>query len=125
MRGYELYVEEMERQGISSQPPAELKEESNHDEFLDTVMLGLRLSQGLRRADIEGRFGEIRWMQLVGALAEFVIGGMVTMEDERGRNVAGNEGSHAAVSRVRLTSPDGFLFSNEIISRVFQRADEM
>ncbi|XP_002971105.2 uncharacterized protein LOC9641851 [Selaginella moellendorffii] len=89
--------------------------ESVEDRILDTVMLALRLAEGIDLRRFEAEFGSELAGMLCDGLAEFVASGNVVFLDasrectaERARAVYG-----------RLTDPNGFLVSNEIISRLF------
>lgn len=112
MAEYEDFVGKLEFSRGFLDFPVTSKEEG----FLDTVMLGLRLSEGLQREEIVKSFGEKAWSQLKDGVKDFVQSGLVEMVDKSG-NVLGN--SHGEVESLRLTKPEGFLLSNEVISSLF------
>ncbi|CAI5479575.1 unnamed protein product [Closterium sp. Yama58-4] len=157
-------------------------EDSREEELLDTVMLGLRLGEGLGMPELAGRFGAEAAAAVGKALQKFVNAGLVetvqVMPDgsmevlgagkqcvgvleqqldaivaqeiwdaqhgrvresgERTRVVEGHsgkrgiEGGESAGAggddgevilqglRMRLTDPEGFLVSNDVISSVFE-----
>ena len=79
--------------------------------MLDIVMMRLRTADGLDLADFAARYGSAASNLLLRALEPHERTGLVMrMEKE--------EGSRAGES-VRLTDPEGFLVSNDVISDVF------
>ena len=92
-------------------------------------MLRLRLSDGLDLAQLAARFGAqpaaaaaAALAPQVGAgLAEVVSGGSDTLCPGPRASAAGGEGGSDGLSgrAVRLTDPEGFLVSNDVISDVF------
>jgi len=117
LTSYTKWVDALVSSGSSgSQEPKATKE----DELLDTLMLGLRLAEGLRMAPLRDTFG--------GGAADEVFKGLqkhgpkyVSFLDIEGRAVEDIDNSADLVHRVRLTDPDGFLVSNDIISSLFAK----
>ena len=68
--------------------------------LLDSLMMGLRLAEGL---DVRGRFGQTTGLRVESSLAAHVAAGRVSLQG----------------GRVRLTAPEGFLLSNSVISDAF------
>ncbi|CAI5495674.1 unnamed protein product [Closterium sp. Naga37s-1] len=151
-------------------------EDSREEELLDTVMLGLRLGEGLGMPELAGRFGGEAAVAVGKALLKFVEAGLVeivqVLSDGRMEVVGrekkylraleqqwdvmaarekggvgivgdgvkggvvegptarrGSEGGEGAGGRqhvrwpdlrMRLTDPEGFLVSNDVISSVFE-----
>jgi putative oxygen-independent coproporphyrinogen III oxidase len=75
------------------------------DRLLDTVMLGLRLAEGLDLLRFAQQFGETAQQQLLGAIAPLGECGWVQVSPSQ---------------RLRLTDPEGFLFSNVVLSQIFE-----
>jgi len=79
------------------------------DELLDLVMLRLRLADGLDLASVAARYGNHTAEQVHKSLRKHIERGLV------------QEAGHV----VRLQDPQGFLFSNDIISDVFLALDRV
>jgi oxygen-independent coproporphyrinogen-3 oxidase len=99
-REYALWVETL------AQNPGNLPAEptSSQDQLLETLMLGLRLREGLDLQAIAQRFGTLVTEKLLTVLKPFAEKGWV------------NDTNPA---RIALSDPEGFLFSNTILSRLF------
>ena len=82
--------------------------EDADERLLDMVMLHLRLSDGLDFWRVADCFGEGRVSSIQSALRLHIDKGLV---EERG-------------SRIRLTDPEGFLRSNDIISDACAALDQ-
>jgi len=83
--------------------------ESREDLLLDTIMLSLRLSEGLRVRGLDETFGipDVE-RKIWRAVEDYVARGLVV--------VAGD--------RISLSDPEGLLLSNTIISAIFAALDE-
>lgn len=141
---YSAFVSELE----ASQATLSSPENCLQDTLLDTIMLSLRLSQGLNVQKLLSDHGLLQTMTVLRALLPFVKSGHALVLDELGQPVAAegladfcdrhsgaaaqghavNSNSHDrspgsvfldTVARARLSDPEGFLFSNEVISSVF------
>jgi len=77
------------------------------ERLLDTLMLGLRLAEGLSLGKLAGEFGERSCQQILTCLQPFQRQGWVEFADV----------DH---QRFRLTDPEGFLFSNVVLSQLFK-----
>lgn len=89
------------------------------DVLLDSVMLGLRTADGLDLDLLEQRFGRQQRLAVVGAVAGAAQRGLAVLCNSSGQQLGpAHEELRQAVS-VRLTDPDGFLVSNDVISDVF------
>lgn len=101
------------------------------DIAMDVVMLSLRTATGLDVDSFGRSFGEPLAVALCKAFRPFVKSGHVVAMDEERRGLLpdefesvfgdGNEGmgKKKKVTFVRLSDPDGFLLSNELISIAF------
>lgn len=86
-------------------PGSHLPPEQPEDALLDMVMLRLRTADGLDVGQVEAVFGEEAAADVRRGLALHVQRGLAVWdEDDR---------------VVRLTDPDGFLVSNDVIADVF------
>ena len=93
-------------------PGAEQEPQAPDDDLLDTVMLRLRLADGLDLAAVAGQHGEVAATAIRRALEPHMARGLVAAAD------LGRQSARAG-SRFRLTDPAGFLVSNDVISDVF------
>ncbi len=78
------------------------------DEWLETLMLGLRLAEGLSLTDLSKKFGSA-W---VNRLQE-----CLSAECDRGL-------LEISPDRIRLTDSEGFLFSNQVLGTIWQAFEE-
>lgn len=81
-------------------PPSEV--------LLDTLMLGLRLAEGVSLDKIKQEFGSEKEEEILKILQPYINQGWATVEAER----------------LRLTDPEGFLFSNVVLARLFEKLGE-
>jgi putative oxygen-independent coproporphyrinogen III oxidase len=82
------------------------------DRFLETLMLGLRLARGVNLGSIELEFGRDRVDRLLKCLQRYQQQGWVEM-------VIG-EDDHCD-RELRLTDPEGLLFSNVVLTEIFRQ----
>ncbi|HIK56002.1 MAG TPA: coproporphyrinogen III oxidase [Synechococcales cyanobacterium M55_K2018_004] len=75
--------------------------------WLDTLMLGLRLAEGLALTDLTAQFGQAKVDQLLQSLASFSQCGWVQFQEA------------PTGKRICLTDPEGFLFSNVVLTHLF------
>lgn len=91
------------------------------DTFLETVMLGLRLAEGLEFKAMADIFGLGLVQRLWQVLTTYTDTGWIewapVLESEH--HSLRDEG-HPPSPRVRLSDPEGFLFSNVVLSDIFQ-----
>jgi oxygen-independent coproporphyrinogen-3 oxidase len=81
-------------------PPTEI--------LLDTLMVGLRLAEGLSLTALENQFGEAAIEQVLAGVRPHQQRGWVEITESDG------------ILRIRLSDPEGFLFSNVILSDLFE-----
>ncbi|XP_047332190.1 heme chaperone HemW [Impatiens glandulifera] len=121
MRQYVSFVEDLENGVVN---PHEERGIDGRDLAMDVVMLSLRTARGLELESFLETFG---W-ELVGKLFEafepYVESGHVICLDRNRRTVGIEELRNLEVKEdvvafVRLSDPDGFLLSNELISIAF------
>ncbi|MBW4551359.1 MAG: radical SAM family heme chaperone HemW [Aphanocapsa sp. GSE-SYN-MK-11-07L] len=77
------------------------------DEWLETLMLGLRLSEGLALADLQAKFSSAWVTRLQPLLAAASDRGWLKI----------------SADRIYLTDPEGFLFSNQVLRSLWQAFD--
>ncbi|MEM8544104.1 MAG: radical SAM family heme chaperone HemW [Cyanobacteria bacterium P01_H01_bin.119] len=73
--------------------------------LLDRVMVGLRLSEGILLSELTADYGEQWCDRLLACLNRYKAPGWIVIDDQR----------------VRLSDPEGFLFSNVVLSTVFEQ----
>ncbi|MFQ3638090.1 MAG: radical SAM family heme chaperone HemW [Cyanobacteriota bacterium] len=78
------------------------------ERLLDTLMLGLRLDEGLNLQWLEVEFGQAAIARILTCLQPHLQRGWVEQTP----------------SHIRLTDPEGFLFSNVVLSDVFEALSE-
>lgn len=78
---------------------------TTEDRFLETLMLGLRLSRGVNLRSIESEFGSDKVNSLVKCLDRFQRSGWVENVD----------------SYLKLSDPEGLLFSNVVLTEIFSQ----
>lgn len=83
------------------------------DLLLDTLMLGLRLREGLELAGLIEQFGEDAIAQVWQCLQPYMQKGWVVGPVDNSRSLP-------RTGRIRLTDPEGFLFSNVVLTDVFE-----
>lgn len=100
-------------------PPAEA--------VLDTLMLGLRLADGLSLSQLAQQYGDATLETILAVLQPYQQRGWVQYlaEGQRANRDGANPDavlpSRAGAGRIRLSDPDGFLFSNVVLSDLFER----
>ena len=82
------------------------------DRFLETLMLGLRLAQGVRLESIEAEFGPDRLVCLLKCVQRYERQGWVEILTSDNSTID---------RRLRLSDPEGLLFSNVVLSEIFTR----
>ncbi|WP_414565803.1 MULTISPECIES: radical SAM family heme chaperone HemW [unclassified Anabaena] len=73
--------------------------------LLETLMLGLRLAEGLSLADLSNKFGEAKVEEIYRYLQPYLDQGWVNVTEER----------------LQLSDPQGFLFSNVVLAELFEK----
>ncbi|MBE9206849.1 coproporphyrinogen III oxidase [Nostoc sp. LEGE 06077] len=80
-------------------PPAEV--------LLETLMLGLRLAEGVGVSSLQAEFGEGKITEIFQCLQPYFAKGWVKVGE----------------GRLQLTDPEGFLFSNVVLADLFNKLD--
>lgn len=89
----------------------------SYDLLLDTLMLGLRLEEGLAIVPLVEQFGEAAIGRVWQRLQPYQKTGWVAVEPESVIEMA-------AIERIKLTNPEGFLFSNVVLTDLFEEFEE-
>jgi putative oxygen-independent coproporphyrinogen III oxidase len=119
-REYYAWVEEMQAAldgGIS--PFTSPVTPSSHDLLLDRLMLGLRLAEGLSLFALSQTFGQETVERIWKRLQPYHQKGWVEVQGNPGA-IAPDETIPPVPGRIKLTDPEGFLFSNVILSTLFE-----
>jgi putative oxygen-independent coproporphyrinogen III oxidase len=86
--------------------------------LLDTLMVGLRLAEGLGITNLIRQFGEDSFRKIWACLQPYQKMGWVEILDSQGQTASTT--SHCPDhGRLRLTDPEGFLFSNVMLVKLF------
>jgi oxygen-independent coproporphyrinogen-3 oxidase len=90
--------------------------------LLDTLMLGLRLAEGLSLKQLAEQFGESIAPQILICLQPYHCQGWVELLDENAQLLSPDDvKNRAGVDRLRLSDPEGFLFSNVVLTTLFEK----
>lgn len=116
-REYYAWVQQLiEDKGILDCTPL-----SQTDVLLETLMLGLRLAEGLSLFTLTQQFGEKTLATIWTSLQAYYRQGWVDVIDE-GKPVNLKDGKQLPLTgRLRLSDPEGFLFSNTILAHLFSQ----
>jgi coproporphyrinogen III oxidase-like Fe-S oxidoreductase len=107
-REYYQWVEQLRQAGGRIDHP----KTSLADQWLETLMMGLRLAEGISLERLQEQFGQTQVECLRSCLAPYQKQGWVEYDS------IGQE------TRVRLTDPNGFLFSNQVLLAIWTEVDE-
>ena len=86
------------------------------DELLETLMLGLRLAEGIDLSQIRQQFGQDIVEEIWDCLHTYTQQGWVEVLGKRLQ-----VSTIPAVGRVRLSDPEGFLLSNTVLAALFEQ----
>jgi coproporphyrinogen III oxidase-like Fe-S oxidoreductase len=100
---------------LSAEEQPELVKITPIDRLLEDLMLGLRLAEGVAIEDLVMRHGGEVIDRLRPGLAEFVDRGWVLWDDSRSERLR---------QRLRLSDPEGFLFSNQVLATIFELVED-
>ncbi|XAR50291.1 Coproporphyrinogen dehydrogenase [Bertholletia excelsa] len=129
LKQYVVYVENLENGLAELEDVEEGGCDDVKDLAMDTVMLSLRTARGLDLKLFRETFGGSLIHSLCEAYRPHVESGHVVCLDKKGRNitrdqfctlVSDEERMEETMAYIRLSDPDGFLLSNEVISLAFR-----
>ncbi|WP_013322651.1 radical SAM family heme chaperone HemW [Gloeothece verrucosa] len=90
------------------------------DQLLETLMLGLRLADGVNLSQLNHQYGEKVLHEIGKTLQPYFRQGWVEGITQQGNRVNFRETQDIfALERLRLTDPEGFLFSNTVLAALF------
>lgn len=90
--------------------------------LLETLMLGLRLGEGLSLSTLAEQFGEKTLERIWRCLQPYYRQGWVEIVGQDGTAVDMLDAQQLPASgRLRLTDPEGFLFSNTVLAALFSQ----
>lgn len=95
---------------------------AENEVLLDTLMLGLRLAEGLDLRVLAERFGMDRIMPLLASLQPYAERGWVDLVSTNAEETSWPScaAKLPATAKLRLSDPEGFLFSNTILATLFK-----
>ncbi|MFW6359449.1 MAG: radical SAM family heme chaperone HemW [Chroococcales cyanobacterium] len=108
-REYFAWVEEYQKSGGKIDVPLLTKS----DRLLETLMLGLRLSEGVDLLKLSQEFGKEILAPIWPCLKQYYQQGWVKIVGETVTDTLPDSG------RLKLSDPEGFLFSNTILAELF------
>ena len=92
------------------------------DILLDTLMVGLRLAEGLSLSELSQQFSQAKLAQVLTCLQPYQQSGWIEVLNCDRQPILIN--SHLPIEgQIRLTDPEGFLFSNVILLKLFEKFD--
>ncbi|NJO40095.1 MAG: coproporphyrinogen III oxidase [Cyanobacteria bacterium CRU_2_1] len=94
-------------------PPTEM--------LLDTLMLGLRLAEGISLRDLAEKFGASVVEQVLICLQPYQMQGWVERSKATRQALNRLDAKIERGDRLRLTDPEGFLFSNVVLTTLFEQ----
>ena len=95
---------------------------SQADVLLETLMLGLRLAEGLSLPRLTQQFGEKTLEQIWTALQPYYRRGWVEVISSDGEAVNLQDSQKLPlIGQLRLSDPEGFLFSNTVLANLFSQ----
>lgn len=101
---------------------------SENEVLLETLMLGLRMTEGLNLQTLAEQFGTQTLNQIWDCLQDYYKQGWVEVLDENGglKNLGKIRYNNQlpTAGRIRLSDPEGFLFSNTILAALFSKLGE-
>jgi oxygen-independent coproporphyrinogen-3 oxidase len=97
---------------------------SSVDRLLETLMLGLRLAEGLDWNHLIAQFGTAQMLQVWDCLRPYLAQGWVEMVNSQPENPLIHSPQRMPdQGHLRLSDPEGFLFSNTILATLFSRLE--
>lgn len=85
------------------------------EQFLDRLMVGLRLAEGIGGDEVRSLCDAATWARLYAVLQPHIQAGWVVVDGDGGDAAAWDQ-----VQRIRLSDPEGFLFSNVVLVDCFR-----
>lgn len=115
---YYLWVEKL----IVAEGAIDCPQTPPDEVLLETLMLGLRLADGVSMSSLAEQFGEKTLEQIWRCLQPYHRQGWVEVVGLNGERFAMSDaGKLQALGQLRLTDPDGFLYSNVVLADLFSQ----
>lgn len=115
---YYLWVEQL----IVAEGGSDCQQTPPDEVLLETLMLGLRLADGVSMSSLAEQFGEKTLEQIWKCLQPYHRQGWVELVGLNGERFAMSDaGKLQALGQLRLTDPDGFLYSNVVLADLFSQ----
>jgi oxygen-independent coproporphyrinogen-3 oxidase len=114
---YSAWVRQEQQQTAAQQANVAKKQGNQGGDLPERLMLGLRLAEGVAVADLRATFEEAAIARLCECLQPYVEMGWVTIAPEE-TNLS------PAAERLKLTDPEGFLFSNVVLTTIFEAFED-
>lgn len=107
------------------QPPrlCSVAEVAPSDVLLDTLMVGLRLAEGLSFQNLTQTFGDTCIAEVWKCLKPYQSAGWVELVGTDNKRLPAGS-PLPRVGQLRLTNPEGFLFSNVVLVKLFECFDQ-
>ncbi len=102
---YFVWLEKLRKQ----QGKLDVNNLTENDRLLETLMLGLRLKEGVNLADINIKFGQETSGEILKCLSDFIKQKLVNYNQN--------------TQQLTLTDPEGFLYSNTVLTALFTQFD--
>ncbi|MBD1936630.1 radical SAM family heme chaperone HemW [Microcoleus sp. FACHB-68] len=119
------YYEWLHSEGAKQNGASEIEDagtECFQDILLETLMLGLRLAEGLSLSGLAEKFGTGTLEKILTCLQPYHRQGWVEILNPDGVPSAVSLGQNPpAFGQLRLSDPEGFLFSNTILASLFRQ----
>jgi oxygen-independent coproporphyrinogen-3 oxidase len=99
--------------------------DTTQEKLLETLMLGLRLAEGINLEYLSQQFGSETLAQILTILITFKNQGLVQFLDTQKQPISNTIQPHLNQGFIQLTDPDGFLLSNQILSTLFAELSDL
>lgn len=113
-RTRQTYYQWLQDGGVIDTPPL-----SDTEQFLETLMLGLRLAEGLSLQTLTDRFGYPPLQQLSPSWYPYYQQGWINLYTLNGQPWLPGQ-PLPSTGQICLSDPEGFLFSNTVLAQMFQ-----
>jgi putative oxygen-independent coproporphyrinogen III oxidase len=125
----ESFYEAMKDHKTHFSSPSHSTESVSHSEnvalntlLLDTLMVGFRLAEGLSLEMLIQQFGYPYLVEVWKCLQPYQKAGWIEVIEPNGNSIP-EDVSLPQAGQLRLTNPEGFLFSNVVLVKLFERFD--
>ncbi|WP_051340282.1 radical SAM family heme chaperone HemW [Planktothrix agardhii] len=99
--------------------------DTTQEKLLETLMLGLRLAEGINLEYLSQQFGAETLAQILTILITFKNQGLVQFLDTQKQPISNTIQPDLNQGFIQLTDPDGFLLSNQILSTLFAELSDL